>query len=97
MTSFLRLLSAAALVSLTVIGCAPTSAGSAEQQRSAEAPAARTVPLEIRTAKGVVRYRVEVASTAQEQSRGLMYRTSLPDHGGMIFPMVPSRFTSFWM
>ena len=32
----------------------------------------------------------EIAVTGQEQARGLMYRTSLPDHGGMIFPMVPA-------
>jgi len=58
---------------------------------------AATVPLTIRTAKGELAYRVEVARTAQEQARGLMYRTSLPDHGGMIFPMTPPREASFWM
>jgi uncharacterized membrane protein (UPF0127 family) len=94
MISLFRVLSAAALVSLAAIACAPTSA---ERQAAAEAPAARMVPLEIRTAKGVLRYRVEVAITEQEQARGLMYRTSLPPMGGMIFPMKPPRFASFWM
>jgi hypothetical protein len=92
MYSLFRVVSAATLLSLAVIGCAPTAAG-----KQAETPAARTVPLEIRTAKGVIQYRVEVAATEDEQARGLMYRTSLPDHGGMIFPMVPPRFASFWM
>jgi len=26
-----------------------------------------------------------------------MYRTSLPKHGGMIFPMASPRWASFWM
>lgn len=91
-----RLLSAVALTSLTVIGCAPTSARSADNQAEAAKPA-KLVPLEIRTAKGVLQYKVEVATTEQEQARGLMYRTSLPDRGGMIFPMTPPRFASFWM
>ena len=61
------------------------------------AAAAVTIPLKIRTSRGTVAYRVEVATSESEQARGLMYRTSLPDHGGMIFPMVPARYASFWM
>lgn len=91
-----RSLGAFALVSLLIASCAPTSA------RSVDAPAVSNdglaiVPLTVRTAKGTIHYRVEVAATAQQQSRGLMYRTSLSEHGGMIFPMVPPRFASFWM
>jgi uncharacterized protein len=54
-------------------------------------------PLEIKTAKGKIAFKVEVARTPEEQARGLMFRTSLPDFGGMIFPMVPPREASFWM
>ncbi len=89
-----RLWSALALASLAVVGCAPSAAVSAENKL---AEAAARVPLDIKTASGVVRYEVEVATTEAEQSRGLMYRTSLPDRGGMIFPMAPPRFASFWM
>ena len=96
MTLPVRLLAAVALASFAVIGCAPTSARSADQPAEAPKPG-RLVPLEIRTAGGVLRYKVEVATTEQEQARGLMYRTSLPDRGGMIFPMTPPRFASFWM
>ena len=96
MTLPVRLLAAVALASFAVIGCAPTSARSADQPAEAPTPG-RLVPLEIGTAKGVLRYKVEVATTEQEQARGLMYRTSLPDRGGMIFPMTPPRFASFWM
>ncbi|RYD86494.1 MAG: DUF192 domain-containing protein [Sphingomonadales bacterium] len=92
-----RLLGAVALTSLAMIGCAPTSARSADNQAEAKPAAAATVALDIRTAKGVVHYKVEVATTGEEQARGLMYRTSLPDHGGMIFPMMPPRFAAFWM
>ena len=91
-----RLLGALALASLAVAGCAPTSARSADTPTVADQPAP-LVPLQIRTAKGVVHYEVEIAATPEEQARGLMYRTSLPDHGGMIFPMTPPRFASFWM
>ncbi|MBD3762226.1 DUF192 domain-containing protein [Rhizorhabdus sp.] len=93
MMSSSRLFGAAFCAALAVSGCAPAPARSADSQ--AETPA--LVPLTIRTAKGAVAYKVEVARTAQEQARGLMYRTSLPDHGGMIFPMTPPRIASFWM
>lgn len=93
MTATARLLGAAGAVFLLLAGCAPSSAGAADTV----AESAATVPLTIRTARGDVAYRVEVARTAQEQSRGLMYRTSLPDHGGMIFPIQPPREASFWM
>lgn len=90
-----RLLGAIALASLGVAGCGPTVARPTEQAEQQDG--VRRVPLEIHTARGVVRYKVEVAVTPQEQARGLMYRTSLPDHGGMIFPMTPPRPASFWM
>ena len=55
------------------------------------------VALEIKTAKGKLDFKVEIARTPEEQARGLMFRTSLPEFGGMIFPMVPPREASFWM
>ncbi len=54
-------------------------------------------PLAIKTASGALDFKVEVARTGDEQERGLMFRTSLPEFGGMIFPMVPPREASFWM
>jgi uncharacterized membrane protein (UPF0127 family) len=54
-------------------------------------------PLSIKTPKTTLKFRVEVARTADEQARGLMFRESLPDDGGMIFPMNPPRVASFWM
>jgi uncharacterized protein len=55
------------------------------------------VLVEVRTASANVALNVEVARTPDEQARGLMFRTSLPDDGGMMFPMVPPREASFWM
>ena len=76
---------------LVIAGCqsAPVIGAAATQ------PA--LIPLEIRTAKGKLKFKVEIARTAEEQARGLMFRTSLPEFGGMIFPMVPPRVASFWM
>ena len=42
-------------------------------------------------------FRVEVAVSATEKSRGLMYRSSLPDGQGMVFGYDPPRPVSFWM
>ncbi|QTH20690.1 DUF192 domain-containing protein [Rhizorhabdus wittichii] len=92
MVAPLRLIGAFGALSFALAGCAPTAAGSPP---AAETQA--TVPLTIHTARGKLAYAVEVASTPQQQARGLMYRTSLPDHGGMIFPMSPPREASFWM
>lgn len=61
----------------------------------AEGPA--TVPLTIRDGDAVHKFNVEVARTAEEQKQGLMFRTSLPADGGMIFPFEKPRFASFWM
>jgi uncharacterized membrane protein (UPF0127 family) len=55
------------------------------------------VPLSVQTTKGMVKLKVEVARTPDEQARGLMFRESLPADGGMIFPMTPPRHASFWM
>ena len=59
---------------------------------------AATIPLTVRTAGvGELKFQVEVARTPEEQERGLMFRTSLPANGGMIFPYDPPRPASFWM
>jgi uncharacterized membrane protein (UPF0127 family) len=50
------------------------------------------------TSKGAAhKFNVEVARTDEEQDRGLMFRTSLPADGGMIFPFAKPRIGSFWM
>jgi uncharacterized protein len=56
-----------------------------------------TVPLSITSAGRVHRFTVEVAQTADQQERGLMFRDSLKGNAGMIFPLTPPRQASFWM
>lgn len=63
-----------------------------------ESNAAKRVPLTIATAaKTSHKFRVEVARTPEQQERGLMFRQKLGPDEGMIFPMSPPRFASFWM
>jgi len=41
--------------------------------------------------------KLEVAATPQEITRGLMYRTSIPEDCGMVFLFHPERPVNFWM
>lgn len=42
-------------------------------------------------------YRIEVARTPEEQAQGLMFRESLPDNTGMLFPFSDRGVHRFWM
>jgi len=42
-------------------------------------------------------FAVEVARSAEEQSRGLMFRPELADERGMLFPYSSPKILSFWM
>ena len=83
-------------IMMAVLALTPPATTPADARR---APATRvaTIPLVIQTAHGRRKLDVEVARTAEQQRRGLMFRTSLPPHGGMIFPMEPPRLATFWM
>lgn len=43
------------------------------------------------------RYKAEVAQTPQQQAIGMMFRKSMPQDSGMLFPMQPTRPASFYM
>lgn len=90
-----RLLAAAVLFALAA--CQPRSPVAAADPSAPAAEAVERIPLSIRTKRGTLRYRVEVARTPEEQAQGLMYRTSLPKDGGMLFPFADVRPASFWM
>src|SRR3546814_11949020 len=64
---------------------------------ASEAESAATIPLTIVMAGQAHRFDVEVARTDAEQDRGLMFRTSLPENGGMMFPFATTRIGSFWV
>lgn len=55
------------------------------------------MPLTIRSKTGTHQFTVQVAATPEQQERGLMFVTTLPDDYGMIFPYQPPQETSFWM
>lgn len=61
-----------------------------------EVVAASTIPVVIQGNQAVT-FNVEVADTPAEQERGLMFRRSLPPHGGMLFPFDPPEVATFWM
>lgn len=62
-----------------------------------DSPMGQILPLSasFKVANQVIK--LEVAKTPDEQAMGLMYRTSLADDQGMLFPFSPARPTQFWM
>ena len=73
------------------------SAAVAQDDITQAQPVLPAIPLKIETAKGPLHFRVELARTGDQQEIGLMFRTSVPAHGGMLFPMDPPREATFWM
>ena len=61
------------------------------------ARAASFQPLEIVTKSGVQVFSVEMATTEEEKTTGLMYRKELPDGKGMLFDFSPEQEVSMWM
>ena len=53
--------------------------------------------LTLSTASGEKLVDIEIASTMEEQMRGLMFRTALADTAGMLFPYTPPRELTMWM
>ena len=61
------------------------------------ARAAKIEPLEIITKSGVQVFSVELATTDEEKTTGLMYRKELPEGKGMLFDFSPAEEVSMWM
>jgi uncharacterized protein len=55
------------------------------------------VELCIKSGKISRSFSTEIAATSREQATGLMFRKSLADNAGMIFPFPQPRQASFWM
>lgn len=51
----------------------------------------------LHTADGDFAFTVEIAATADERARGLMFRQELADDAGMLFDFQETRPVSFWM
>lgn len=83
--------------------CSPQPAAEATPAADAVTPKRHpvsglaVVPLTVTTAKGTHRFSVEVAASAADQQKGLMFRTAMAPNEGMIFPNNPPQQRGFWM
>jgi len=87
---------------VALIACSPPApAHNASAESTPLDPRAQTglreLPLTIRSKNKVHHFTVEVAATPDQQERGLMFRQSLADNRGMIFPYDPPEDAAFWM
>lgn len=60
-------------------------------------PQASAAPATVTVRAPKAELRLQVARTPAEQERGLMFRTSLPAHGGMLFVFENDGEIAFWM
>ena len=74
-----------------------TTAATGETTSTAEAGTPEATLTIINSASERVPVRVEIANTRDEQERGLMERTELPEDAGMLFVFNRERILSFWM
>lgn len=76
----------------------PATAGQ-ESTARAQHPVSglNVVTLTVRNGQRNHSFRVEVAQTAQQQARGLMYREAMGADEGMLFPRNPPSPAAFWM
>jgi uncharacterized membrane protein (UPF0127 family) len=72
-------------------------AGALSMFAGVSARAASIQPLEIVTKTGVHVFSVEMATTEEEKTTGLMYRKELADGKGMLFDFSPEQEVSMWM
>lgn len=104
MTRLFRTALLGAPMALVLLGCRaesqlpanPPAASETAQEVEAEDPV-ETIAVTVRSSTGDHVFDVETAITPEEQRRGLMFRESLPENGGMIFPFEFPRLASFWM
>ena len=81
-----KLFLAAGLLMAAACGAAP---------KASVTPAATPGPRAVLPSGRV--YSLEVARTPQEQEQGLMFRESLPERTGMLFPFTDKGLHHFWM
>ena len=62
-----------------------------------QTPKGQNLPISARLMINEQQIDLEVAKTPEQQQLGLMYRSSLPDNQGMLFPFEQSLIASFWM
>ena len=91
------------VAALLLAACSPGAGDGATAAAPPAAPATHPesglpiVPLAVSHDGKAHDFRVEVARTAEEQARGLMFRRTMGADEGMLFPFDPPRQASFWM
>jgi uncharacterized membrane protein (UPF0127 family) len=80
----------------------PTACAQSDPASANSDAAAKTIALTVASSNGTHAFQVEVAKSAGEQEKGLMFRTDIPDNGGMLFWPYPAgggapKEASFWM
>ena len=85
-----------------LIGASACSGNDAAASAGDGAAKAALLSLTIASTNGNHAFQVEKAVTSAEQARGLMFRTDIPQDGGMLFYPYPAegggpREASFWM
>ena len=90
----------AALAALALTACRadPQPAAAPIPAEARFSPAGlELVPLGIRSGGITHQFTVELARSPAQQEQGMMFRQSLGDREGMLFPFEPPRPASFWM
>ncbi|NBB16886.1 DUF192 domain-containing protein [Caulobacter sp. SLTY] len=88
-----------ALLLAAALGVAAPSLSACKASPAAEAekPISPLETLTIRTARGEVKFQVEIADDDAERQHGLMDRKSLAPDRGMLFDFEEEREQAFWM
>ena len=91
------------VAALLLAACSPGAGDGATAAAPPASPATHPesglpiVPLAVSHDGKAHDFRVEVARTAEEQAKGLMFRRAMGADEGMLFPFDPPRQASFWM
>ena len=77
-----------------VLSCAIVMCCAARTETQAEM---RRETMQITTGTGEHTFEIEIAESMEDKSRGLMFRRSLADNAGMLFPYQPAQEITMWM
>ena len=92
---------ASLLMGSALMGCTADNVTSSAPQPTPESSpspnSGQILPIEAATTIGDRTFDIEIARSVQQQRLGLMFRASLPEDRGMLFPFTPPRPTRFWM
>lgn len=98
---FSKKLSLLVLLAVVLLSCSSPESVNSQSEQLPPTPShsnlGQMLPITAKAIMGKEVIELEVAATPQQQTIGLMYRTSLPKNRGMLFPFSPARRAQFWM